>query len=773
MTKHANASAFAVLHTHIKPPVAFNSGAIPDIPSAKRFLTELLGPNAPVTVRLIWQKSTLQNGPNTHTFHNPTDTDWWNISLLNCQGYSVFFFVNELDRTGGTSDSNVSAIRANFVDLDNISTATESANRIASEMKPSLMVQSSEGKYHSYFRLPHHADAAAFRLMQQKLAARYDGDRSICNPARIMRLPGFLHQKGQPFLVSWWSVHNGQDTTPEVLAAALQGVQVPQEGANGSRQPCGTQMQAPSREWLQMALDAIDPNELGREEWSRVYWAVMQAGWSVLDRDDLWEMLAGWCARYTRQWASGEGQGNDLNDNKGLWINAERHGTSTGLPTLLKAAPEAVRLLLEADLRRFDPQAAFGGQQYHLPAISTGAVPPKEKFDYLDMATGRTAGKKISSEVYRVMKDNQLPIGYDEFKQKMRVQSRMPWETFTEMKYPRDWADKDDDFLQAYMQQVPGMETIPMNQVLSGLRMFADRNSFNPVVDYLNGLKWDGQSRLDELFTRYFNATNIEFARLTGPKFLIGMVARAMNPGCKRDEMPIFEGEQGAKKSTALNILAVDEYFSDGLPNLHDKDAMQHLQGMWLIEIGELSALRKSEVEEVKRFITTRIDKFRPSYGRNTVERPRTLVFAGTTNSDTYLKDPTGARRFWPIACGQIDLDGLRRDRDQLFAEAVVRYRGGERWWLDGAAEWALAANETDAREDRDAWHDQVAQFANGWAALGLPVTMAMIMEQCLGMTSPNMRDRQATGRIAGILRSEGFRKKQAVRGGPWVYSKK
>lgn len=287
----------------------------------------------------------------------------------------------------------------------------------------------------------------------------------------------------------------------------------------------------------------------------------------------------------------------------------------------------------------------------------------------------------------------------------------MPWEVTPARKYPRDWSDTDDDFLQAFMQQVPGMATITMNQVLSGLRMYADRNRFNSVVDYLNGLHWDKIPRLNVLFSHYFRAENVAFANIVGPKFLIGMVSRAMNPGCKLDDMPIFEGEQGAKKSTALNILAGDDYFSDGLPNIHDKDAMQHLQGMWLIEIGELSAMRKSEAEEVKRFITSRTDKFRPPYGRNVIESPRTSVFAGTTNSETYLKDPTGARRFWPIRCGLIDLHGLRRDRDQLFAEAVTRYRANERFWLEGDVEEGLARSETDARQERDDWHDQIIAF--------------------------------------------------------------
>ena len=160
------------------------------------------------------------------------------------------------------------------------------------------------------------------------------------------------------------------------------------------------------------------------------------------------------------------------------------------------------------------------------------------------------------------------------------------------------------------------------------------------------------------------------------------MVARAYNPGCKRDEIVVLEGEQGTRKSTALNILATDDFFSDSLPNLHDKDAQQHLQGLWLVEIAELAAMKRSEVEDVKRFVSTRIDKFREPFGRHHIDSPRTAVFAATTNDDGYLKDPTGARRYWPIKCGAIDTDGLQRDRDQLFAEAMRRYRANERYWL-------------------------------------------------------------------------------------------
>ncbi len=309
------------------------------------------------------------------------------------------FFVNELDGTGGTSDSNIVRIRANFVDLDNISTATVPAGRMISEMHPAIWVQSSPGKHHLYFRFPHHADAAHFRVHQQKLAIRYGGDGSVSNPARIMRLPGFLHQKGAPFLVRWEPVINGQDTTPEALAAALQGVQVLQEAAGGTRHPLGTLMQAPSREWLQAVLDAIDPNDLGRDAWTRVYWAFMQAGWSVCGREEIWQMLAAWCARFNRRWEEDPSKhGNDPDDNRGVWINAVKDGTSTGIPTILRAISDDARPQLESELRRFDPYAAFSSMSAVAVPVQpggAGAVPqPAKLLQPLSESMGQTHAAK-------------------------------------------------------------------------------------------------------------------------------------------------------------------------------------------------------------------------------------------------------------------------------------------------------------------------------------------------------------------------------------------
>lgn len=230
--------------------------------------------------------------------------------------------------------------------------------------------------------------------------------------------------------------------------------------------------------------------------------------------------------------------------------------------------------------------------------------------------------------------------------------------------------DDDEAQIKLWLGQEWGFEP-PKDVIRDALTVIACKNSFDPVRNWLDTLEWDKKPRLNVWLKKYFQAQgNDEYLNQVFTKWLVAMVLRIYQPGAKFDWMPIFEGAQGIGKSSFGRMLVGDKYFSDSVNNLADKDSVLGLQGMWVIELGELSQFRKNELETIKAFLTRTVDKIRPPYGRRVVESARRCVFFGTTNKDKYLKDDTGNRRFKPVVVGNLNFKALKRDRDQLFAEA-------------------------------------------------------------------------------------------------------
>jgi hypothetical protein len=282
------------------------------------------------------------------------------------------------------------------------------------------------------------------------------------------------------------------------------------------------------------------------------------------------------------------------------------------------------------------------------------------------------------------------------------------------------------------------------------------RNSFHPVRDYLNHLQWDGVARLDKWLVTYCGADDTDYVKAVGSIVLIAAVRRVRKPGCKFDEMMILESPQGVEKSTALAVLAVnDDWFSDDLPlNTKGKEAIEHIRGRWLIEAAEMSGMRKANVEHLKAFLSRQFDRGRMAYDRIVTNCPRQCVVIGTINSGVYLRDITGNRRFWPIKVTKFEIGNLKRDRDQLWAEAATREADGESIRLAKKL-WEDAESEQKQRAVDDPWLEilrSALSDPDGEIAYGSISTETVW--SLVGMSDKSRRTQDHNDRIGNIMKS-------------------
>lgn len=393
--------------------------------------------------------------------------------------------------------------------------------------------------------------------------------------------------------------------------------------------------------------------------------------------------------------------------------NGAKEGTPANkLPSFvamgkLAAADKPVSDLIARE--RFEKaREVFGNQEVN---DSTDTGPDLGWISRLTL-DGNNAIEKTLNNVAIILENDPLlkgKIALDEFAGKGVVLGSLPWASDENKRW---WVDTDDVEFYAYMEAYYGITT--KEKMNDGLLLVSGRNRINDVERYLKGLRWDGIKRLDTLLSDYLGADDTAYTRAVMRKSLCAAVARGIIGGVKYDYMPIFAGPQGIGKSTFLANLG-KEWFSDSLQTFEGKDAAELIQGTWINEIGELTAMSKQETNAVKQFLSKREDIFRAAYGRNTNKYPRRCVFFGTSNEDDFLKDVTGNRRFWPIDVGihpakKSVWQDMPGEVDQIWAEAYAYWMLGEPLFLPKELE-AMAAEQQEKHREASGKEGIIREF--------------------------------------------------------------
>ena len=314
----------------------------------------------------------------------------------------------------------------------------------------------------------------------------------------------------------------------------------------------------------------------------------------------------------------------------------------------------------------------------------------------------------------------------------------------------REWSDADDRRLTIWVQSALALHKVGDDLAHKAIQAVGDAHTRNEPKDWMKGLIWDGTERICSSLCTYFGVKDAAYSRAIAKNFWLSMVARVFEPGCKVDNMIVLEAAQGARKSSALNIIG-GQWYCEAHESVMFRDFFIALRGKLVVEIGELDSFSRAENTKVKQVITCRSDRYRDLYSRTAADHPRQNIFVGTTNDDNYLRDITGGRRFWPARCTDIHVDDLQRDREQLFAEAVKLYRDEVSWWQVPKDE---AEKQQEFRRDSDEWED----FLNEWLS-GRDETTVKTVAEAIGIDLDEL-DKRTQMRLANCLKIIGFERR-------------
>lgn len=587
-------------------------------------------------------------------------------------GYSAYVVVNQTDGSGKRKAANIVAARAVWNDCD---------HGIADNypIEPTLRVHTSTGKVQDYWLLDGHMDLSAHDSTIDAIVANHKGDKGCKGRPRILRLPGSLNWKyGEPQLVTL-EQRSGVDYTAEQIVEAFPPLanDKPVKGTalTAKDLPASLSKPASSKRYdLEVVADALTSLSADdRNVWVE-YGIAIKRDWGE-EGKTVWLDWSATSKLYDEA---------DALEKWGTFDTSPRHGAIT-CGTIIAAA-KAVGWRA--------PGSAVTVESNHGTQVEI--VWPEMR--------GNTPDPNSSANILHFLDATGVEPWHNDFDHCDYL--REPSGTHT-----KDTKLNDKTALDLRMKMHAVGLRVGKDLCNDVVMWEASRRTAHPVREYLDGLEWDKTPRLDRWLHTYCGAADNEYHRLVGSKWKVAAVRRVRQPGCKFDNMLVFEGAQNAGKSSVFRTLASPDWFSDGVAvGAGSKETIEITGGKWIVESAELAGMSKRDVNEVKQALSKQTDKARLSYDRFSIELPRQFVFCGTTNSAKYLSDISGGRRFWCVETGKIDLAKLAEDRDKLWAEAAHREAAGKPIHLKDD-EYALAVAEQSQREVDDPIEIQVEEM--------------------------------------------------------------
>lgn len=620
-------------------------------------------------------------------------------------GRNVYLRIND----GGSTKDSITRVRALSIEFDDKEGHHKNAQSLPPQwhVQPSLIVRRGNS-VHAHWLVD---DCAIneFEELQKRLQAFYGSDPNSVGIQRVWRCPGFRHPLFPDQLVELLVSLPARRGDLFSVKELMKGIPLIEKSrAIMTTSPGAAGPMVDANEFRQV-LAYIDPTFAGEfNDWVGFAKAIRFGEVPLTDKDEVkWEsLLDDWCSG--KLWKDRTGD------------QAFEVVTYEGIEKVLSDCGTKARTTgRKKSLRSFVKLAARNG--YSGPALAAlGNGCAATNFDGRSRSDASKGALSVSSKTGHPLRTLENTIlacrilgispEYDEFANKVVFRGEeVPW--------PEQHGRLFDDHLIRIIRVLLIREfdlEVSKDNVFEAIWTIALGYRFHPVRDYLNSLKWDGVPRLDGWLTEVCGAEKTAYSRAVGRKYLMGAVARVFDPGCKFDCVLTLEGPQYAGKSTVFRVLAGNEHFSDSMPSELDRaDSVQALQGKWIVEMSELEGLTRSEVQQIKAFISRQSDRARFAYERVAKDFPRQCVFGATTNETGYLRDPTGGRRFWPVRVGGINLPLLREIRDQLWAEAVNAYRDKESVELPNEV-IDEAAKEQEFRYTPDPWEDRLLDHVRG-----------------------------------------------------------